>query len=159
MPISTLVTAAAGSLAAGAYANAKFHIAHDMRLFVSGSSPFAAMAYVAKQAQKDELLTFHVLEHQALHNTPDQLFLIFEGQRWTYAQFFDSVTTVGNWLMKNLGVQRGDIVALCGVNTPEYIMIWFALEGIGACPAFINNHLTGQGLFHCIKVSLFVMLF
>jgi acyl-CoA synthetase (AMP-forming)/AMP-acid ligase II len=48
--------------------------------------------------------------------------LIFEGKEWTYAEFFDSVVRVGNWLSKDVGIQRGEIVALNGGNSPEYLM-------------------------------------
>ena len=63
-----------------------------------------------------------------------------------------AVTRVGNWLLKELGIQRGEIVALDGGNSPEYLIIWYALEGIGAVPSFVNNNLNGQSLLHCIKV-------
>jgi acyl-coenzyme A synthetase/AMP-(fatty) acid ligase len=134
--------------------NAKHHIAHDLKLFTSKGNPFAAQAFVAKKFADDEMLTFNILEKQALHNRPDQIFLIFEGQSWTYRQFFDSVTRVGNWLLQDLNVQRGEIIAICGGNSPEYLMMWYGIEGIGALPSFVNNNLNGQSLFHCLKVSI-----
>ena len=54
---------------------------------------------------------FHVLEDQA-HSVPDNIMLIFEGRSWTYKQFFDKVVNVSNWLRKDLGVQKEEIVAL-----------------------------------------------
>jgi acyl-CoA synthetase (AMP-forming)/AMP-acid ligase II len=148
-----LVAAAAGSLAVAAYLNAKHRIAHDLKIFTSKGNPFAAQASVAKKFADDEMLTFNILEKQALHNRPDQAFIIFEGQIWTYRQFFDAVTRVGNWLLQDLNIQRGEIIALCGGNSPEYLMICYAIEGIGALPSFVNNNLNGQSLFHGLKVS------
>lgn len=55
--------------------------------------------------------------------------------------------------MKDLGIERNEVVALDGPNSSGYLLLWFALEGIGACPAFINCNLTGEGLGHCVKVS------
>jgi acyl-CoA synthetase (AMP-forming)/AMP-acid ligase II len=55
-------------------------------------------------------------------------------------------------MIKELSIQRGDIIALDGGNSPEYLMMWYAIEGIGALPSFINNNLTGNSLLHCIKV-------
>ena len=101
---------------------------------------------------RDRLMTFYILEDQALHKRPDQLFLIFENQTWTYLEFYRCLLRVGNWLLKDLGIRRGEIVALDGGNSPEYMMLWFALEGIGAIPSFVNNNITGQSLVHCIKV-------
>jgi len=93
-----------------------------------------------------------ILEDQALHKRPNQLFLIFENRTWTYLEFYRCLSRVGNWLLKDLGIRRGEIVALYGDNSPEYMMLWFALERIGAITSFVNNHVTGQGLVHCIKV-------
>lgn len=56
--------------------------------------------------------------------------------------------------MKDLDVKEGEIVALDGGNTPEYLVLWYALEGIGAVPSFVNNNLTGKSLIHCIAVGL-----
>jgi acyl-CoA synthetase (AMP-forming)/AMP-acid ligase II len=110
------------------------------------------MRYLADCMKNDRLLTFFVLEDQALRNRPNQLFLIFENRTWTYSEFYRSLLRVGNWLMKDLGIKRGEIVALDGGNSPEYLMLWYALEGIGGIPSFVNNNLTGNSLVHCIKV-------
>jgi acyl-CoA synthetase (AMP-forming)/AMP-acid ligase II len=77
---------------------------------------------------------------------------MFEGRTWTYKQFFDDLQRVGNWLMNDLGIRKGELVAIDGANSPEYLMLWFALDGIGACVSFINYHLTSQPLVHCVKV-------
>lgn len=55
--------------------------------------------------------------------------------------------------MKGLGIEKTEVVALDGPNSSGYLLLWFALEGIGARPAFINCNLTGEGLGHCVKVS------
>ena len=55
--------------------------------------------------------------------------------------------------MKDLGIRKGEMVAIDGGNSPEYLMLWFGLDGIGACPSFINCHLTNQPLMHCVKVG------
>jgi acyl-CoA synthetase (AMP-forming)/AMP-acid ligase II len=88
-----------------------------------------------------------------LHNRPNQIFLVFEGREYTYREFFDHVTKVGSWLMNGLGIQTDEVVALDGGNSPEFLMMWLALDGIGAVPSFINYNLTDKSLVHCIKVS------
>ncbi|KXJ93774.1 fatty-acyl-CoA synthase, partial [Microdochium bolleyi] len=55
--------------------------------------------------------------------------------------------------MKDLGIQRGEMVALDGLNSPEHLMLWLGLEAIGASPAFINCNLTDKPLIHCVKVA------
>lgn len=67
-------------------------------------------------------------------------------------QFYDDLQRVGNWLMNDLGIQTSELVAIDGPNSAEYLLLWFALDGIGACISFINCHLTGQALTHSVKV-------
>lgn len=54
--------------------------------------------------------------------------------------------------MNDLGVGIEEVVAMSGGNSPEYLLLWFALDAIGAVPSFVNWNLTGSGLVHCAKV-------
>lgn len=80
------------------------------------------------------------------------MFLEFEGRKWTYRQFYHTITPIGNWLLNDLNIQAGEIVAVDGGNSPEYVMLWLALEAIGAVPAFINCNLTAKPLIHSAKL-------
>lgn len=100
------------------------------------------------------MLNYHVLEWWAKEDRPNHVFLQFEGSKWTYKQFYLEVQRIGNWLMNDLGIQRDEIVALDGRNSNSYVLLWFGLEAIGACPAFINSNLTSDSLVHCVKVGL-----
>lgn len=145
--------AAAGTVAAAAYLDAKYHIRHDLNILRKAGNSLATMRFLGSAMQKDEMLLFFILEDHALRQRPNQLFLIFENRTWTYIEFYKCVLRVGNWLLKDVGIQRGEIVALDGGNSPEYLMLWFALEAVGAIPSFVNNNLTGNSLTHCIKVG------
>jgi hypothetical protein len=150
-----LIAAAAGTTAAAAYLNAKYHITHDASLILGG---IATQKYLARCEAEKRITNFHVLRDQALKNCPDRVFIMFEGRTYTYGGFFKLVTRLGNWLMKELDIKEGEIVALDGENSPEYLVFWWALEGIGAVPSFLNNNLTGNSLVHCVKVChLFVI--
>lgn len=130
--------------------NAKFHIAHDLRYGRGGVVPTQADLNWAVQRQ-NRVLSYHVFEEQ-VQKQPNHPFLVFEGKQWTYVEFLQATLRVANWLARDLGVQVGEVVALDGGNSPEHIMLWLALDGIGAVISFINNNLTGDGLIHCIKV-------
>lgn len=149
VPLPLAVAAGTG---AAAYLNAKYHIVHDLTSGAFDHLSPAALYFVFTQLRKQRLLTYQVLEDQATKNRPDQLFLIFEGRQWTYRQFFEDVQKVGNWLLKDLRVKRGEVVALNGPNTAEYLMLWMAIDGLGAVTSFINYNLTGDGLTHCVKI-------
>jgi acyl-CoA synthetase (AMP-forming)/AMP-acid ligase II len=112
------------------------------------------MSFMEGCAMRKRVLTYHVFEDQALRNQPNHPFLIFEGKTWTYREFFDCITRVGNWLMNDVGIGVNEVVAIDGGNCAEYLMLWFGLDAIGAVPSFINWNLTGTGLVHCAKVNI-----
>lgn len=102
---------------------------------------------------RKRVLLSHIFEEHALGAQANHPFLIFEGQQWTYREFWDCILKVANWLMHDMGVEAGEMVAIDGGNSPEYYMLWFALDAIGAKISFLNWNLTGEGLIHCVKVS------
>ncbi|KAI1506048.1 fatty-acyl-CoA synthase [Biscogniauxia marginata] len=111
------------------------------------------MRLILQRARENKLLTYSLFEERAGTSMGDSTFLIFEGREWTYTEFFKALQPVGNWLIKGLGVQKGEVVVVDGGNSPEYIILWFSLEAIGAIPAFVNCNLTAKPLIHSIKLS------
>ncbi|KAF1956310.1 long-chain fatty acid transporter-like protein [Byssothecium circinans] len=147
-----IVAGAAGVTALSAYLNAKYHIAYDIKHGRGGLTPAQPdMDWLTKQAMQKKTILYYILEEHA-KKRPQHPFLIFEGQQWTYGQFLDALTRAGNWLIDELGVQPGEIVALNGGNSPEYLVLWFAIDAVGAIASFVNWNLTGDGLIHCIKL-------
>ena len=151
-PVTT-VAAISGIAAAAAYADAKFHIRNDLKIGDLKNATAESFAFIAKKQAENKLLNYHVLEWWAGQDRPHHVFLQFEGSQWTYKQFYLEVQRVGNWLMNDLGIERDEIVALDGRNSCSYLLLGFALEDIGACPAFINSNLTSDSLVHCVKVG------
>ncbi|KAK2736588.1 hypothetical protein FQN55_001602 [Onygenales sp. PD_40] len=153
MSLPTLATAVAGTLAAAAYLDAKYLVRRDLRTGSMAANALQALAFLEDRWKQDKTLIYHYLEEHA-HNpsTKDNILLIFEDRSWTYAQFLNDVHRVANWLMNDLGVKRGELVALDGGNTPEYMLLWFGLECIAAVPSFINCNLTAGPLVHCVKL-------
>lgn len=97
-------------------------------------------------------MLYHDIEGWAEKDIPNHTFLEYQGRTWTYKQFYQDLQRVGNWLMNDLGIQRHEMVALSGPNSAEYLLLWFAIDGIGACQSFINHNLTGNALTHSVKV-------
>ncbi|OCT48112.1 Fatty acid transporter protein [Cladophialophora carrionii] len=153
MSLSTVAAAIAGGLATAAYLDAKFLIRHDLAAGSLGAGQKKAVAFTVERYQQNRMLMYHVFEDQATGRNADQLFLMFEGRSWTYKQFFTEIHKVANWLRNDLGVRAQEIVALDGGNSPEFLMLWFGLEAIRACPAFINCNLTAGPLTHSVKLS------
>ncbi|KAK0906427.1 hypothetical protein LTR57_017797 [Friedmanniomyces endolithicus] len=147
------VIAVAGAAAAAAYLDAKLHLRHDLAGGILSDPVAKAQAYIAQRQALKRVLIYHLLEDNVLSSRAGNLFLEYEGRSWTYKQFYDSVQRVGNWLMNDLGVRQGEMVALNGPNSAEFLMIFFGLEAVGAHVAFTNCHLTGGPLVHSVKLA------
>ncbi|KXT01135.1 hypothetical protein AC578_10891 [Pseudocercospora eumusae] len=150
--MAAIAATIAGTAAAAAYLDAKYHIRSDINKGGLDNATDAAAKFIQERAEKDQLLIYHDIENWAKKDIPNHTFLEYQGRTWTYKQFYQDLQRIGNWLMNDLGIQRGEMVALNGPNSPEYLLLWFASEGIGACQSFINHNLTGNALSHCIKL-------
>jgi hypothetical protein len=139
--------AAAGLL----YLNAKWSVSYDYRLLLSlMSSTFASDS----REKRGRLNPFYVLEDKAKDTRyADNVFLIFEGRRWTFKQVYETVLKYGTWLKSSFGIKHQEIVAMDFMNSEKFLFMQLGLWSIGARPAFINYNLTGKPLAHCIRVS------
>ncbi|KAI0475852.1 fatty-acyl-CoA synthase [Xylariaceae sp. FL0804] len=153
MSVAATTGAVAGAAALAAYLDARFHIRNDLALGARPVSQLRIMLDLYLKVRRGKLLTYSVFEDRAGTRAGESVFLVFEGRQWTYSEFFRALQPVGNWLLKDLGVRRGDVVALDGGNSPEYLLLWLALEAVGAAPAFLNCNLTGRPLVHSIQLS------
>lgn len=61
----------------------------------------------------------------------EQEILVFENQRLTYGQLWGNIQRLANAL-RNLGVQRGDCVAVLQTNSHRYVEAYYAAAAIGA---------------------------
>jgi acyl-CoA synthetase (AMP-forming)/AMP-acid ligase II len=103
--------------------------------------------------KNDRLNLFYTLENHAQGRLADEVFIIFEGRKWTYKEVYQTVLKYGTWLQTKYDVRSKQIVAMDFMNSDKFIFVWFGLWSIGAKPAFINYNLTGKALAHCIRVS------
>ena len=151
-PTVPILATAAATTAIAAYLNAKHHIHHDLVNGRGGLTPTQKdLDFLASRVDQKRILNYHILSEQAAKQ-PNHPALIFEGRTWSYAELMDGVTRVGNWLVEELGVAVGEVVAIDGGNSPEYLLLWFALDAVGASISFVNWNLTGEGLVPCVKV-------
>ncbi|KAL1641508.1 long-chain fatty acid transporter fat1 [Diplodia intermedia] len=190
--------AAAGTLAATAYLDARLGLGYDISLL----SAYGHAGYAAISAERrGKLSPFHELEALALSRaTADDVFLLIPShddddkhnadppqqrqQRHqhktksddasaaaadttttttqaskitltphTYASIHGAALRHAAHLRRRHRVRRGDVVALDMANGARFVTAWFAVWALGATPAFINCHLRGAALLHCIAVS------
>jgi acyl-CoA synthetase (AMP-forming)/AMP-acid ligase II len=132
-----------------AYLDGRYGFSYDWRML---SSFVSGMVGTIVEERRDTLNLFYELETHARSSRAHHVWIIFQGQSWTYAQAYDIVLRYATWF-KAKGVQKGDIVAMDFVNSDVFVWVWFGLWSVGAKPAFINYNLTGKSLVHTVKTS------
>ncbi len=72
--------------------------------------------------------------------TPDKVALVdtIAGRRITYRQWNRQTNRLANWLREDLGVHKGDRVAVLAMNCVEYLDVWFACGKLGAILQNLN---------------------
>ncbi len=81
---------------------------------------------------------------------PEKPALIFEGKRWSYLQLDTDVNRMANGL-RELGVGKGDRVALFLPNIPEFVIGYFAIQKIGAIAVSVNAMLKSEEVKYIIN--------
>ena len=84
---------------------------------------------------------------------PDAVFAVFaDGSRWTYASLHQRVRCAAAGL-QGLGLEQGEHVLCWLPNGPQAIVLWFALNYIGAVYVPLNTSFRGQVLGHAIRTA------
>jgi fatty-acyl-CoA synthase len=70
--------------------------------------------------------------------TPDKSATVFEGEALSYAAFHARVEQTARALKAELGVVRGDRVAILSLNRPDYLVLLYACARLGAMLVPLN---------------------
>ena len=89
---------------------------------------------------------------QSAANWPDKTALVFEGRRWTYAQWNRAVNKAAH-AFRAAGIGKGDRVAFLTYNLPEQVTGFYALMKIGAVPVPINYRLAANEVKYIVDDS------
>ena len=93
----------------------------------------------------------HTLTQAAL-KWPEKTALVFEGRRWTYAEWNRLVNKAAN-AFRDAGIAKGDRVAILTYNLPEQVTAFYALLKIGAIPVPINYRLAANEVKYILDNS------
>lgn len=85
-----------------------------------------------------------VLELSSLHG--DQDYLVYEDERWTFAEHYRLAVGLATRLVELLGIAPGDRVAVAMRNLPEWVMAFWASITAGAVVVPLNAWWTGPEL-------------
>lgn len=70
--------------------------------------------------------------------SPDKTAIAFEGERLSYAAFAARIERTATALKSELGVGRGDRVAILSLNRPDYLVLLYACARLGAMLVPLN---------------------
>ena len=85
-----------------------------------------------------------ILELSALHG--DKTFLVYEDERWTFAEHFAQAAAFAHRLVDEFGVAKGDRVAIAMRNFPEWVIAFWGAAAVGAIVVPLNAWWTGSEL-------------
>lgn len=97
-------------------------------------------------------MNFNELLLAGIENYPQNIFLKFEEECYTYADMWKITNRLANGFLKK-GIKKGDHVSIILSNRPEFIWSWFALSKIGAITVTLDTRLKGSLLHHQLKNS------
>jgi long-chain acyl-CoA synthetase len=75
----------------------------------------------------------------ALRGHGDTEFVVFEGRRWTFADFFTAADALAATLQLDLGVQPGDRLAIAMRNCDDWLITFAAAVAVGAVVVPVNS--------------------
>ncbi|KAI8093581.1 uncharacterized protein BX664DRAFT_330018 [Halteromyces radiatus] len=151
MPTDSLLKAAAigvGSVLGSMYLDARFHLSKDLGIVHKALQTRRATERIVAEGRTN---VYYYFKEKA-KATPDDIFLVFEDKNYTFRDIEKASNRLAHWLLEK-NVQYQDHVCMMQQNHPSFIILWFAILKIGAVAAFINNNLTEDSLWHCIKVA------
>ena len=82
----------------------------------------------------------------------DREYLIFGGERYTYAQAHECTAAIANWLSLQ-GVRPGDRVAIAMRNYPEWMLAYWAVVSMGAVAVGMNAWWVASEMHFALKDS------
>jgi long-chain acyl-CoA synthetase len=83
----------------------------------------------------------------------DREFIVYEGERQTYAAHFRAAGRLGRLLCERFGVKKGDRVVIAMRNLPEWSLAFWAIQSIGAVATALNAWGLGPDLVYGITDS------
>ena len=83
---------------------------------------------------------------------PDRVAIVFEGKRYTFSQLNERVNRLANALL-NLGIEKGDRVAMLQVNCNQCVEAYFTTAKLGAIYLPLNFRAKGNELIYMLNTS------
>ena len=89
---------------------------------------------------------------------PDRDCVVFEGERYTFSQVNERTNRLANALA-NLGIKKGERVAILQVNCPQYLELYYAVAKVGGIFVPLNFRAKEEELGYMLSNAEAVALF
>jgi long-chain acyl-CoA synthetase len=76
----------------------------------------------------------------------ERTFLVWYDDRWTYGEVYQKASVIAHKLKNQMGVKKGDRVAIACRNYPEWILAFLGITSIGAIAVAVNAWWQGEEL-------------
>ena len=76
---------------------------------------------------------------EASRQSGDKTFLVYEGENWSFEQFFQHVDALSYTLINTFNIAKGDRVVIAMRNYPEWMTAFIAIVSIGAIAVPLNS--------------------
>ena len=100
----------------------------------------------------DKQNSIGLLIQRYAERTPQAPALLFEGRRWSYAEFNGWANRIAA-VLKARGIRSGDAVAILMENRPEVLACVAATVKLGAIAGMLNHQQRGEVLAHSIRLT------
>ncbi len=90
---------------------------------------------------------------------PELPFLIYEDRRLSFGQTYSIARQLADSLIRRYGIRKGDRVAICSRNNPEWCLAYMAITMIGAIVVPMNSWWQTQELCYGLQDSGTSLLF
>ena len=94
--------------------------------------------------------SFYAMLDKAAKQRPDHEAISFNGQRWTYAELNAEVDRIANGIAAR-GIRQGERVVMFISNRPEFVLVLFALQKLGAISVPVGTREQGPGLAYIVN--------
>ncbi|KAJ3810343.1 hypothetical protein F5876DRAFT_41993 [Lentinula aff. lateritia] len=80
----------------------------------------------------------------------EKTYAVFEKQRFTFREVNERAAKAASIFREIYGISKGDRVAICCRNYPEFLIAFWACHLIGAVSVLVNAWLPSEPLRHCL---------
>ena len=103
-----------------------------------------------RRIYKNAPTSLRELFSQTLSN---ETFLVFEEERYSFNETWALASAIGSGLVEDYGIEKGDRIAICMRNFPEWIIAFQAITSVGAIAVALNSLCQTEELVYGITDS------